>query len=565
MEQNGYWSRVSRRQVLRGSAVVGLGTVGAALIGCSSGAKKDDGGSAAPAGGSGPATAAANPGTPKRGGMFVVHSTSNLLGTTDLDPHTAANTPVMSIWQSISRGLMQIDAKTNSPAVDFAKSVEQPDPLKINFTIPDAKWENKDPVNGRKVTAADVKFSLDRIRSTAPGFTRGSTIAALDTVEVVDDTHLTLKLKKPSVGIMYGLAFGLNVIVAPEVVSKYKDLKSPQAAIGFGPFALESFDPNVQLTIARRPDSWMGDRPWVDKVKYVNMLDTAAQVAAYRSGQISTITVPPDQVAQFKRDLKNHTFQSRGGISRGAFTLRMDDKVAWGKDVRVRRALSMAIDRYEAIEVIYSGAGKPTASIPWVFEGFATPPEVYANYEGYKKDKNAERAEASKLLQAAGQEKLTFDILSSSTNPTPHKAAAEFVQDQLKKIGVNVKLDLIEFTSYKKRVDDGNWTTTTDGYTSGFNPDEHLRQYAYTKGSRNYGGYSNKDYDALVDKADQEFDAKKRGEIMIQAQKLSISEADHIWLGCSEAICATQPNVKGYIPTGEYPQSYRWDQLWLDA
>ena len=132
-------------------------------------------------------------------------------------------------------------------------------------------------------------------------------------------------------------------------------------------------------------------------------------------------------------------------------------------------------------------------------------------------------------------------------------------------IGVTVKLDLIEFTSYKKRVDDGNWTTTTDGYTSGFNPDEHLRQYAYTKGSRNYGGYSNKEYDALVDKADQEFDAKKRGEIMIQAQKLSISEADHIWLGCSEAVCATQPNVKGYIPTGEYPQTYRWDQLWLDA
>lgn len=567
MEETRYWQRMSRRQVLRGSAVAGLGAVGAALIGCSSGGAPKDGAPAttpAAAGKSGPATAA-NAGTPKKGGMFVVPSTSNFLGTTDLDPHTAANTPVMSIWQSISRGLMRIDEKTNAPSPDFAKTVEQPDPLKINFTISDAKWENKDPVNGRKVTAADVKFSLDRIRSAKPGFTRGSTIAALDTIEVVDDTHLTLKLKKPSVGIMYGLAFGLNVIVAPEVVTKFGDLKKRDAAIGFGPFAVESFEPNVQATIARRPDSWMGDRPFIEKVKYVNMLDTAAQVAAYRSGQISIMTVPPDQVAQFTRDLKGHTFQTRGGVSRGSFTLRMDDQVPWGKDVRVRRALSMAIDRYEAVEVIYSGRGKPVATLPWVFEGFATPAEVYANYEGYKKDKNAERAEATKLLQAAGQDKLSFDILSSSTNPTPHKAAAEFVQDQLKKVGVTVKLDLIEFTSYKKRVDDGNWTTTTDGYTSGFNPDEHLRQYAYTKGSRNYGGYSNKEYDALVDKADQEFDPKKRGEIMIQAQKLSISEADHVWLGCGESVCATQPNVKGYIPTGEYPQTYRWDQLWLDA
>ncbi len=563
MAQDGYWTRgrISRRGVLRSTAGLGIGAVGIALIGCSSNDKPAGG--APPAGGS---AAAAKPatGTPKRGGTFVYPSNSNLLGTTDLDPHTAANTPVMSIWSSISRGLMQIDPKTNAPAPDFAKGVETPDPLRINITLPDAKWENKDPVNGRKVTGNDVKFSLDRIRSTAPGFTRGSTIAALDRVEVVDDTHVSLILKKPSVGFMYGLAFGLNVIVAPEVVTKFKDLKSPQAAIGFGPFAVESFDPNVQLTIARRPDSWMGDKPWVDKVKYINILDTAAGVAAYRSGQIHALNVPPDQIDQFKRDMKGHTFQSFGGVSRGAFTLRMDGKVPWGTDIRVRQAMNLAIDRFEAIQVIYSGVGRQTGTLPWVLEPFATPPDVLATIPGYKKDKGPERAEAVKLLQAAGQDKLSFDLLSSSTNPTPHKAAAEFVQDQLKKVGVTVKLDLIEFTSYKKRVDDGNWTTTTDGYTSGYNPDEHLRQYAYTKGSRNYGGYSNKDYDKLVDDADVEFDAKKRAEIMQRAQKLSMTEVDHIWLGAAEAVLASQPFVKNYVPSGEWPFTYRWENLWLD-
>jgi peptide/nickel transport system substrate-binding protein len=564
MAENGYWNRPSRRQVLRGGAVLGVGAVGAALIGCGSGGS---GGSEAPKTGVvGTAVVATpDPNKPKRGGTFIFPSNSNLLGSTDLDPHTAPNTAVMQIWQSISRGLMQIDPQTNAPAPDFAKTVEQPDPLKINITIPDAKWDNKDPVNGRKVTAADVKYSLDRIRSNQPGFTRGSTIAALDKIDVVDDTHLTLTLKKPSVSFMYGLAFGLNVIVAPEVVTKFKDLKSPASAIGMGPFAVESFEPNVQVTLARRADSWMGDRPWVDKVKYINILDTAAGVAAYRAGQVHTMTVPPDQVDQFKRDLKNHTFQTRGGISRGSFTLRMDGKVPWGTDVRVRQALSLAVDRQEAIEVVYSGRGKPVATIPWVFEGFAIPQDQLGGLLGYKKDKNAERAEATKLLQAAGQEKLSFDILSSSTNPTPHMAAAQLVQDNLKKIGVTVKLDLIEFTSYKKRVDDGNWVTTTDGFSSGFNPDEHLRQYAYTKGSRNYGGYSNKEYDALVDKADAEFDPKKRGEIMQQAQKITINEVSHVWLGCGEGVAVSQPSVKNYIPTGEFPQTWRWDKLWLEA
>ena len=561
MEQTDYWTRAgfSRRGMLRGAGILGAGSLGAALIGCSSNGK--------PAAGTQPAAsapaAAAKPATPKRGGTFVYPSSSDLLGTTDLDPHTAPLTPVMSVWQSISRGLVQIDPKTNAPAPDFAKAIEQPDPLRINLTLSDATWENKDPVNGRKVTGNDVKFSLDRIRSTAPGFTRGSTIAALDRVEVVDDTHVSLILKRPSVGFMYGLAFGLNVIVAPEVVAKFKDLKSRPAAIGMGPFAVESFDPNVQLTVTRRADSWMGDRPWVDKVKYISILDTAAGVAAYRSGQIHSMTVPPDQVDQFKRDLPKHTFQTFGAVSRAAFTLRMDGKVPWGTDVRVRQAMNLAVDRFEATQVIHSGAGRQTGTLPWVLEPFATLPDVLATIPGYKKDKGPERAEAAKLLQAAGQDKLSFDLLSSATT-TVHKAAAQFIQDQLKKLGITVKLDLIEFTSYKKRVDDGNWTTTTDGYTSGYNPDEHLRQYAYTKGSRNYGGYSNKDYDKLVDDADTEFDAKKRAEIMWRAQKVSMTDVDHIWLGASENVVVSQPFVKNYVPTGEYPATYRWDRLWLD-
>jgi peptide/nickel transport system substrate-binding protein len=548
--------RVTRRRALAGAATLSLSAATLGILGCSGGSRGS--GSAAPAAAGGAAA------TPKRGGTLTLPSSAELLGTTNLDPHTAANTTVMQVWQSISRGVLQIDAKTNTPAPDFATAVESPDPTHVLITIPDATWENKAPVNGRKVTSGDVKFSLDRIRSPQPGFTRGSTIDALDHVETPDDKHVVLVLKRPSVSFTYGLSFGLNVIVAPEVVSKFGDLKSAASLIGMGPYAVESFDQNVQMTIARRPDSWMGEKPYLDKIKYLYMQDSAATIAAYRSGQIQIVNVPLDQEAQFRRDFASHTFQERGNTNRATLTLRHDGKVPAMTDLRVRQALNLAIDRNEAVQVFFSGKGQPVGTIAWVLSPFSTPTDKLATYPGYTKDKNAERAESMKLLKAAGQENLSFTLLSANlAGQSAHAAIAQFLQDQLKRVGVNAKLNLIEYTSYKKQVDDGNWEATADPYSSGYNPDEHLRLYAYTNASRNYGKYSNPDFDKLVDQADQEPDATKRADLMHQAQKILIDDVERCWLASGTSVVASYPQVKGYNPTGEYPFTYRWENIWL--
>ncbi len=548
--------RVTRRRAFTGAATLGVGAATAAILGCSSGSHGSSTASSASSNG----TAAA----PKRGGTLTVASSAELLGTTNLDPHTAANTTVMQVWQSISRGLLQIDAKTNTPAPDFATAVETPDPTHVVLTIPDASWENKAPINGRKVTAGDVKFSLDRIRSPQPGFTRGSTIDALDHIETPDDKHVVVVLKRPSVSFTYGLSFGLNVIVAPEVVTKFGDLKSAAALIGMGPYAVESFDQNVQMTLARRPDSWMGEKPYLDKIKYLYMQDTAATTAAYRSGQILIVNVPLDQEAQFRRDFSSHTFQERGNTNRATLTLRHDGKVPAMMDLRVRQALNLAIDRNESVQVFFSGKGQPVGTIAWVLAPFSTPADKLATYPGYTKDKNADRAQAVQLLKAAGQENLSFTLLSANlAGQSAHAAIAQFLQDQLKRVGVNVKLNLIEYTSYKKQVDDGNWEATADPYSSGYNPDEHLRLYAYTNASRNYGKYSNSNYDKLVDQADQEPDAGKRADLMHQAQKVLLDDVERCWLSSGTSVVASYPQVKGYNPTGEYPFTYRWENIWL--
>lgn len=151
----------------------------------------------------------------------------------------------------------------------------------------------------------------------------------------------------------------------------------------------------------------------------------------------------------------------------------------------------------------------------------------------------------------------------NSTTPGYHLSIAQFLQDQLKRIGVNINLNLPDYTTYKKMVDDGNWQATADPFSSAFNPDEHLRLYAYSGASRNYGKYSNPAFDTLVDAEDQEADVNRRAALFPQAQTILIDDVEHTWIGAGASTVASQPAVNGYKPNGDYPYFCKWENVWL--
>src|SRR5216683_4676672 len=170
---------------------------------------------------------------------------------------------------------------------DLAERWEQPDDTTYLFHLRrGVRWHNKPPVNGRELTADDVKFTFNRFL-TIKGNAERYLLDSVDRVEAVDRYTVKFVLTEPYVWLPNKLANALCTwIIAPEVVEKYGDLKRAETAIGTGPFTLERYERNVKTVFRRNPDYFRSGEPWVDGVEWVVMDDAVSALAAYRAGKL---------------------------------------------------------------------------------------------------------------------------------------------------------------------------------------------------------------------------------------------------------------------------------------
>src|SRR5215475_13307566 len=228
------------------------------------------------------------------------------------------------------------------------------------------KWHNKPPVNGRELVAEDVKFTFDRFL-TEKGNANRYMLEPVDRIEVVDRYTVKFLLKEPFVWLVNMLANPLSMwIIPPEVVEKYGDLKKAEHAIGTGPFLLERYEPNVKTVFKRNPDYFLPGQPYVDGVEWLIVDDASAGLAMYRTGQLDAgpwhwWSVRQQDLDALKKTHPHLKYQDFLSIVNSAIYMRTDQ--APFNDVRVRRAISHAIDRQGIIDaVIVRGAVTPAIS-----------------------------------------------------------------------------------------------------------------------------------------------------------------------------------------------------------
>ena len=305
---------------------------------------------------------------PKRGGILRVRG----YDPPHFDPHLTLNFKMSTTVSFVYSKLVRFKVGSGVPPgvftvePDLAERWEQPDDTTYVFYLrKGVRWQNVAPVNGRELTAEDVKFTFDRFLSEKANPHR-YLLDAVDRVEAPDRYTVRFRLKEPFVWLPHVLASPwASWIVAREAVEKYGDLKKPEAAIGTGPFLLVRYEPNVKTVFRRHPDYFRAGQPWVDGVDWLVMEDDAAGLAAYRTGQLDAgpwhfWTVRQADVAALKKTHPQLAYQDFLSSVTQVIYMRTDKPPF--NDVRVRRAVSHAVDRQAIIDSVFI-KGEPTPAI----------------------------------------------------------------------------------------------------------------------------------------------------------------------------------------------------------
>jgi peptide/nickel transport system substrate-binding protein len=395
----------------------------------------------------------AEAGQPKHGGLLRVWG----FDPPHFDPHLTINvkthTTLSFVYSTLVRHKVGPGIAPGTFMVEphLAERWEAPDDMTDMFHLRHGvKWHNKPPVNGRELVAEDVKFTFDRFL-TERGNADRYALESVARVEVVDRYTVKFLLKEPYVWLVDVLANPRSMwIIAPEVVRHFGDLKKPEAAIGTGPFLLERYEPNVKTVFKRNPDYFLPGQPWVDGVEWLVVDDPSTALAMYRTGQLDCGPAPwwsvrQEHVDSLKKTHPHLMYQDFLSTVTHAIFMRTD--MAPFNDVRVRRAISQAIDRQAIIEAAWI-RGEPTPAISrGLPEWSPRIDELGAGARYYQYDPK----EARRLLAEAGFPK-GFKTQLHTTGGGPAGPtlidAVQLVQRALKEVGIEAELKIQEYGAY---------------------------------------------------------------------------------------------------------------------
>ena len=345
---------------------------------------------------------------PKRGGTFRIRFH---LAPVHFDPQqTVAFTTMVPLSFTHSR-LVKVKAGsavkpgTTPIEPDLAESWTQPNDTTYIFKLRrGARWHNKAPVNGREVTAEDVKYTYERFGgSTNPN--RGI-LEQVDKIEAVDKYTVKFTMKEPFAWLLEALASTSTWIIAKEVVEQHGDLKKPESCIGTGPWMLERYEPNLRLTFVRNPTYFVPGLPYVDNVDMSIDTDPASAFAAWLTGRYDFgpeygMVVRRSDLAAAKQRKPGLQTQDYTVVFGGITWVHLDQEPF--KDIRMRRALATASNWKEVLETntwSQGGFGVPNPAVPAAFKDWSIPIDQLPA-EGRKLYEFDPR-EARKLLAEAG-------------------------------------------------------------------------------------------------------------------------------------------------------------------
>jgi peptide/nickel transport system substrate-binding protein len=499
---------------------------------------------------------ATSSGAAKRGGTLTTVANTGAIPGQDFDVHgaTANATNIQPILAVMHSGLLRLKVGEGYRYTDrtvegaLAAKWEQPDSQTVVFHLrPEAKFHDKPPVNGRAVTAADVKFTFERMF--ASPFAYANFYNGATSIDAPDPQTVVMKLKAPDAAFLSHLSLGFAWILPKEAGKA--DAKSPagldftglSSAIGAGPFMADSYERGTKASFVRNPNYWEPGLPYLDRVEFLFLTDPATQMAALQSGQVNLGRLPIGSEAEFKgRNPKLTYVEAYDPLIN--FKAMRSDKAPF-EDIRVRHALSMTFNQADFAK----SWGTPDAPHSYGSltinsgDAYLALDKLAENAQWWKQDLNA----AKQLMAAAGY----GGGLQTDYNSAPDvdlRELPELWSAQLAPLGVKLNIKLQEHAPYAATVARGQYEGTAGSASAVFDPDDWFSLVLAPGAARNASHVDDKTVNDLSAKQKAELDTQKRLDLIHQLVKYLAGQVYYLVDPQVTITEARQPYLRNYAP-----------------
>jgi len=470
------------------------------------------------------------------GGTLVVVRLSDATG---LDPHFITDIPSANVVHGkVYETLVAFD-KDMKITPRLATEYKQTDDLTWEFTLQEGvKFHDGTPFN-----AEAVKITLERLLDPATGSPQKDKLGMISEIIVKDDTHVTIKLSQPYAPLLSILASNEGSIISPKSIQESPEELATHP-VGTGPFVFDSWKSGQQITLSKN-DAYWGEKVKIDNVEFKVVPEDATRLAMIESGEAHiSDQVPVTEIDRIESSDSLNLFRTEG---LAVEYLGFNTTKAPFDNVKVRQAVSYAIEREAIIDGVYNNVG--------TLANVAMSPKVF----GYSKDVEAYPYDVNKakaLLKDAGFDSgMKINLLTSDRKERINMA--EVIQSQLKGVGVDVEIQVMEYGSYIEQVNSGEHQMFIGGWGNATGDGDYNQYNLFHSASvgspGNHFYYQNPAVDKLIEQGRVETDPKQREEIYKQAMQVEMDEAVYIPIRNYEHLAVYNNNVKNfYLDASNY-------------
>jgi peptide/nickel transport system substrate-binding protein len=442
---------------------------------------------------------------------------------TSLDPRIGVDAQSEHIDPLIFDSLVRKDAHFNVQPW-LATSWETPDPLTYRFHLRTGVFFH----NGKPLTSADVKYTIDSMRNGTIITAKAASFAHLDHIDAPDPATIVMHLKQPDAALLWNLSDGAIGIVP---VGSGRDFAFHP--VGSGPFRFVSQMQDDEVVLERSDNSWQ-PRPEIGRIRFAVVPDAITRALELEKGSgdvcINCMTADMVSVLATRPDLR---VESTPGTNLNYISFNTQDRVL--RDIRVRQAIACATDRPLIIHSLWRDRAQLAESLlptqHWAWTG---------DVQQYPYDPD----KANALLDAGGWKKgpdgIRFHLTMKTSTDETSRLLAMILQQQLRAVGIALEVRSFEFATFFSDITKGAFQMYTLRWVGG-NEDPDIFRYAYDSGSfpprgANRGRYTNPELDKLIREAATSSDQAQRRADYVKVQQIVAADLPSINLWFLDAV-----------------------------